>query len=67
MARVILKDSPVWLLDEFTANLDPVTAHALLRSVLDAAHTRTVIAITHRVGLVDQGAFDRVVHLGSNA
>ncbi len=63
MARVILKDSPVWLLDEFTANLDPVTAHALMRSVLDVARARSVIVITHRVGLVDQGAFDRVVRL----
>jgi ATP-binding cassette subfamily C protein CydC len=65
MARVILKDSPVWLLDEFTANLDPVTAHALMRSVLEVARARSVIAITHRVGLVDQGAFDRVVRLGN--
>lgn len=63
MARVILKDSPVWLLDEFTANLDPVTAHALMCSVLDVARTRSVIAITHRAALIEQGAFDRVIHL----
>jgi ABC-type transport system involved in cytochrome bd biosynthesis fused ATPase/permease subunit len=63
MARVILKDAPIWLLDEFTANLDPVTASALLRSVLDTARSRTVISITHRAALVTQGAFGRVIKL----
>ena len=37
VARALLADAPVLLLDEPTAHLDPLTAEALVRDVLDAA------------------------------
>jgi len=48
LARALLADAPVLVLDEPTAHLDPATAEALMEDVLDAAGERTVLLITHR-------------------
>jgi thiol reductant ABC exporter CydC subunit len=57
LARALLADAPVLILDEPTAQLDPETADALLRDVFAAAGRRSVLLITHRpegLDLVDQ-------------
>ena len=57
LARALLADAPVLVLDEPTAQLDPETADALLRDVFAAAGGRSVLLITHRpegLDLVDQ-------------
>ena len=48
LARALLADAPVLVLDEPTAHLDPGTARALMRDVFAAAGDRTVLLITHR-------------------
>ena len=48
LARALLADAPVLVLDEPTAHLDPATADALMDDVLGAAEERTVLLITHR-------------------
>ena len=48
LARALLADAPVLVLDEPTAHLDPVTATELVRDVLAAGSGRTVLLITHR-------------------
>jgi ATP-binding cassette, subfamily C, bacterial CydC len=48
LARALLSDAPVLLLDEPTAHLDPETADALVRDVFAAADRRSVLLITHR-------------------
>jgi len=63
LARILLKDSPVWMLDEITANLDPITANAVMAAVLAAAQDRTVILMTHNIALVDRFNFDQVIEL----
>ena len=57
LARALLADAPVLILDEPTAQLDPDTADALLRDVFAAAGGRSVLLVTHRdegLDLVDQ-------------
>ncbi len=61
LARVLLQDVPVVILDEPTVGLDPFTERALLDTVLRALDGKTVIMITHHLAGV--GAMDRVVFL----
>ena len=61
LARVLLADFPVVVLDEPTEHLDEGTAAVLTRDVLEETRGRSVLLITHRaVGLTD---VDEVVHI----
>lgn len=52
IARMLLKDAPILIFDEPTANLDPVTEHQVLGSLFNAMHGKMSLLITHRlVGL----------------
>ena len=61
LARALLSDAPVLVLDEPTAHLDPDTARELMRDVFAATRGRTVLLITHRSEGLD--LIDRVVRL----
>jgi len=61
LARVLLKDAPIVILDEPFASLDRATAAAVMAAVMDRCRDRTLILITHqRFGLE---AMDRVIDL----
>jgi ATP-binding cassette, subfamily C, bacterial CydC len=63
LARALLADAPVLVLDEPTAHLDPATAEALMDDVLGAAEERTVLLITHRQeGLARMDEVHTLVH-----
>jgi ATP-binding cassette subfamily C protein CydCD len=52
IARALLKDSPILILDEPTANLDPQTEKQVLDTLFETMRNKTSILITHRlVGL----------------
>lgn len=52
LARALLADFPVLILDEPVSGLDPATAEIVMNDLLDAARDRAVVLITHRpVGL----------------
>jgi thiol reductant ABC exporter CydC subunit len=61
IARALLKDAPILLLDEPTAHLDLATERMVLRHLLDAARQRTTLLITHR--LVGLEAADEILVL----
>ena len=73
IARVLLKDAPLVILDEPTANLDPLTERDLLATLLDLFRDRSLLLITHRlvrlelldeILVLDQG---RIVERGAHA
>jgi ATP-binding cassette subfamily C protein CydCD len=52
IARLLLKDAPIFLLDEPTANLDPLTELRILDTLFSLVGAHSVLLITHRlVGL----------------
>lgn len=52
LARAFLSTAPLVLLDEPTANCDPVTEALITEAVLDLAQSRTVICATHSPALI---------------
>jgi ATP-binding cassette subfamily C protein CydC len=57
LARALLADAPVLVLDEPTAHLDPATATELMQDVFAAATGQSILLITHRregLDLVDE-------------
>ncbi len=57
LARVLLKNAPILILDEPTANLDVLTERAVLETILDTTRGKTLLLLTHRrvlLGRMDQ-------------
>lgn len=52
MARAVLKDSPILILDEATASVDNETEAAIQRSLQTLCKGRTTIVIAHRLSTV---------------
>lgn len=61
IARMILQDAPVILLDEATANLDAITEEAVLDTIEKTGEGRTVLAVTHRLNRMER--YDDIVVL----
>lgn len=61
IARAILKDTPILILDEPTASLDADTERRIMANIKAWAQRRTVFLVTHRLSTVRQA--DRIVFL----
>ncbi|HEX2316738.1 MAG TPA: thiol reductant ABC exporter subunit CydC [Thermomonospora sp.] len=64
LARALLRDPPVLLLDEPAEALDEPTADALLTDLLDATHGRTTLLVTHRLTGLERVDEIVVLHQG---
>jgi ATP-binding cassette subfamily B protein len=73
IARVILKDAPILILDEATSSLDSITEKAIQDTLDQVMASKTVIVVAHRLSTIanldrilvfDQG---RIVEDGSHA
>jgi ATP-binding cassette subfamily C protein CydCD len=62
LARAFLRDAPLLLLDEPTANLDGQTEREVAQTIRRLAEGRTVVLVAHRPALI--AVADRVLALG---
>lgn len=61
LARLILLDAPIWLLDEPTEHLDVASARGLTNLLLELSADRSVVWVTHR--LLGLEALDEILVL----
>lgn len=61
LARVLLKDTPIIILDEPTVGLDPVTENAIINTFFKNLKDKTIIWVTHHLQGVS--AMDRVIFM----
>lgn len=61
IARMLLSNTPVLLLDEVTSALDPLTSASVFHTLMEATEGRTVLAVTHQVEQAQY--FDRIMVL----
>ena len=52
IARAIMKDAPIIILDEATANIDPENEKELMEAIAELTQEKTVIMIAHRLKTV---------------
>ena len=64
IARAVLKDAPVLVLDEATSNVDNETEAALKRSISQISKGRTTLIIAHRLSTVRNADIIAVLHKG---
>ena len=59
IARALVKNAPIFLLDEFTASLDSFTEKEILKTMDIASKGKTVITISHKLNTVQD--VDRIL------
>lgn len=61
VARAIIKNSPILLLDEATASLDNQNERFINRAILDLAKDKTVITVAHKLSSIV--SMDRIIFI----
>lgn len=53
IARAILKNSPIIILDEATASIDPENEHMIQQAITELTKGKTIIVIAHRLATIE--------------
>ena len=53
IARAMLKDAPIVILDEATASIDPENEHLIQEAISALIHGKTIITIAHRLATIE--------------
>lgn len=53
IARAILKDAPIVILDEATASIDPENEHLIQAAISELMQGKTIITIAHRLATIE--------------
>ncbi|MBQ9643404.1 MAG: ABC transporter ATP-binding protein/permease [Lachnospiraceae bacterium] len=61
LARALMKNSPIYILDEATSNIDAESETAIMEAVHDMKGTHTILLISHR--LANAEGSDRIAYL----
>lgn len=64
IARAILKDSPIIILDEATASVDPENEHLIQNAISSLTKGKTVIVIAHRLATIQDADQILVINNG---
>ena len=54
IARAILKDAPIIILDEATASVDPENEHLIQAAISELTKGKTIVTIAHRLATIEQ-------------
>lgn len=54
IARAILKDAPIIILDEATASVDPENEHLIQAAISELTKEKTIVTIEHRLVTIEQ-------------
>ena len=63
IARAMLKNAPIIILDEATASVDPENEHLIQEAISELTHGKTIITIAHRLATIENA--DQILVIGS--
>ena len=64
IARAIMKDAPIVILDEATSSVDPENEHLLMEAIGELTRGKTLVTIAHRLNTVRNAGQILVVDAG---
>lgn len=54
IARALLKDAPIVILDEATASVDPENEHLIQKAISELVNGKTIVTIAHRLSTIEK-------------
>lgn len=67
IARAMLKDAPIVILDEATASIDPENEHLIQEAISALTHGKTIVTIAHRLATIENADQILVINGGTVA
>ena len=67
IARAMLKDAPIVILDEATASIDPENEHLIQEAISELTNGKTIITIAHRLATIENADQILVIDGGTAA